>query len=136
MSVEETLLDDDDPLTAHLRRQPLPKAGARIVVITDSPDGSATVVVAPLVDWFAREDRALELRTVIVDSRRPRLDQAMAAALDQATLPLVLITTATGLYGPEHLLPLLEAIDTCDHVLGKRPVGIVSRLLRWAGSLP
>ncbi|MBV8487409.1 MAG: hypothetical protein JO161_03950, partial [Planctomycetaceae bacterium] len=66
------------------------------VVISDSSNESATDVVALLVDWFAQEGRALELRTVVVDPRRPHLDQAMVAALDQATLPLVLITTATG----------------------------------------
>ena len=112
MSAEETLPDDDDPLTPTCtasrfqRREPGSSSSPTL------PDGSATDVVAPLVDWFAREDRA---------ARASRPSSSIPAgrawakrwrhALDQATLPLVLITTATGAMGRSTCFPLLEAID-------------------------
>src|SRR5262249_17315261 len=54
-----------------------------------------------------------------------------------AALPLVLLTTALEPWTAAHLQPLLEAIDLCDHAIGRRIEGSRWRTFcAWAGSIP
>ncbi len=48
----------------------------------------------------------------------------------------MLVTTAEEPWTAAHLTPLLEAIDHCDHVIGRRPAGSWARFGRWLASLP
>ena len=59
---------------------------------------------------------------------------ALARGLAGAHLPLVLVTTAEEPWTEAHLVPLLKAIDHCDHVVGRRPPGRWRGVLRRAGS--
>ena len=40
----------DDPFSAHFKRDPLPGAGIRIVLLTKLPHEQAEAVIAPLVE--------------------------------------------------------------------------------------
>src|SRR5262249_10198314 len=91
-------------------------------------------IIAPLVDHLASIGRAAEPRIVAIEGES--LGDALARGLAGAHLPLVLVTTAEEPWTPDHLKPLLEAIDHCDHVIGRRPVGGRERCLRWLASLP
>ena len=110
----------DDPFAEHQRRDPLPNAGIRIVMLTDSPGETATGVIEPLAELIARLGRPVEHRIVLV-SRELGMGQALHRGLKGAHLPLVLVTTACEPWTKAHLDPLLEAIDGCDHVIGSRP---------------
>ncbi|MGO8901038.1 MAG: hypothetical protein ACLQU5_22185 [Isosphaeraceae bacterium] len=134
MSAEETL-DENDPYAAHMRRNPLPGAGIRIIFLTGPPADSAARILAPIVAWLQAAGRPVAARTVILEGRTARLNDAVRAALDDLSHPLVLITTAVQPWSPAHLEPLLEAIDRCDHVVGRRPVGTWRGIARWIGSL-
>ena len=134
MSAEETL-DENDPYAAHMRRNPLPGAGIRIIFLTELPADSAERILAPIVAWLQAAGRPVAARTVILDGRTARLNDAVRAALDDLSHPLVLITTAVQPWSPAHLEPLLEAIDRCDHVVGRRPAGTWRRITRWIGCL-
>jgi hypothetical protein len=107
----------DDPFD-RLRRDPLPNAGIRIILLSQSQEPSAAGVVAPLVELVAAHGRPVESRAVQVS------DGGYARALERgllgATLPLVLVTTAEELWTNDHLTPLLAAIDACDHAIGCR----------------
>src|SRR5208337_3502395 len=134
MSAEETI-DENDPYAAHMRRNPLPGAGIRIIFLTGPAADSAERILAPIVAWLQAAGRPVATRTVILDGRTARLNDAVRAALDDLSHPLVLITTAVQPWSPAHLEPLLEAIDRCDHVVGRRPVGPWRGMARWIGCL-
>jgi len=135
MSADETH-DENDPFAAHFHREPLPEAGVRVVQITELPEDAAQLVVAPLALWFGSSGRAIELHVIRVDRATARLGEALESALVGASLPLVLITTAVEPWTPAHLEPLLQSINVCDHVVGRRPAGPWAKLMRWVGSLP
>ena len=120
MSSEESL-DDNDPFAAHYHREPLTGAGVRIVLLTESPAETAAGIVAPIVTWLEAEGRCVEVRVMVLDRRLGRRNEALGTALEGATLPLVLVTTAEEPWSARHLTPLLEAISLCDHVVGSRP---------------
>jgi hypothetical protein len=109
----------DDPFLRHFHRQPLPDAGIRIILLTDSPPEQAEAVVAPLIEAIAAVGRSVEHRIVSVEGMDLRV--ALSQGLEGARLPLVLVTTAREPWTPAHLEPLLKAIDSCDHVVGRRP---------------
>src|SRR5690242_3748672 len=109
----------DDPFLRHFRRDPLPDAGIRIILLTEQPEGRAGPILAPLVDHLAAIGRAVETRIVAIEGRP--LGAALARGLEGARLPLVLVTTAEEPWTEGHIRPLLEAIDHCDHVIGRRP---------------
>jgi hypothetical protein len=108
----------DDPFAAHLKRDPLPGAGIRIIAITDLPAESAERIVASITESIGAMGRAFECS--IVSPTPHGLGVAFELALRGACLPLVLVTTATEPWTAGHLEPLLQAIDKCDHVIGCR----------------
>jgi hypothetical protein len=135
MSADE-IHDENDPFVAHFHREPLPEAGVRVIQITELTEDAAQTVVAPLDLWFRSSGRAIEIRVIRVDRTTVRLGEALETALDRTSLPLVLITTAVEPWTPAHLEPLLQSINLCDHVLGRRTVGSWAKVMRWVGGLP
>jgi hypothetical protein len=129
MSAAETL--DDHPYDAHMRRDPMHDAGIGIIFLTELPAHSAECFIAPIVAWLQAAGRTVAVQIVWLDGRAARLNDAVRAALDVLSLPLVLITTAVEPWSPAHLEPLLDAIDRCDHVIGRRPAGTWRRIRRW-----
>ena len=109
----------DDPFSAHLKRDPLPGAGIRIVLLTRLPHDQARAVIAPLEEGIAELKRPVEQR--IVDVTECGLAEGLRRGLEDAHLPLVLLTTAIEPWTTNHLAPLLKAIDQSDHVIGRRP---------------
>jgi hypothetical protein len=117
----------DDPFTEHQRRDPLPDAGIRVVMLTDMPAESAGGVMEPLAELISASGRPVERRIIPV-SREQGMGEALKRGLRGARLPLVLVTTACEPWTKAHLEPLLHAIDGCDHVIGCRPQ---SRRAAW-----
>jgi hypothetical protein len=124
----------DDPFSRHFRRDPLPDAGIRVVLLTDLPTDRAEAVIAPLVDDLRSMNREVETRIVPIEGRG--LGAALTVGLTGAHLPLVLVTTAEEPWTEAHLKPLLNAIDKCDHVIGRRPVGGWDGFARWLATWP
>ncbi len=58
----------DDPFASHIRRDPLPDAGIRIILLTDLPRADAEAVIAPLIDHIKAMGRPVEQRILEVDS--------------------------------------------------------------------
>src|SRR4051794_7102549 len=110
MSADESH-DENDPFAAHFHREPLLGAGVRVIHITELPEDSARTVIAPLDLWFRSSGPAIEIRVIRVDRATLRLGEALETALDGASLPLVLITTAVEPWTRAHLEPLLHSID-------------------------
>ncbi len=108
----------DDPFAEHLRREPLPNAGIRIILLADMPAETAEQIVAPLADLVVASGRTVERCVVTVNG--DGLGCSLERGLEGATLPLVLVTTAEEPWTMEHLEPLLDAINQCDHVVGCR----------------
>jgi hypothetical protein len=108
----------DDPFVEHLRRDPLPNAGIRIILLTQLPTESAEAISAPLANLVSALGRPVECSVVPVGDEG--VGRALELGLHGATLPLVLVTTAEEPWTKEHLEPLLEAINQCDHVIGCR----------------
>ena len=114
-----TIEVSDDPFVEHLRRDPLPDAGIRIILLTELPLDAAENIVARLADMVEALGRPVE-RTVVVPGD-DGLGPALERGLEGATLPLVLVTTAEEPWSKDHLQPLLDAINQCDHAIGCRP---------------
>ena len=108
----------DDPLSIHFRRDPLPDAGIRVVLLTDSSAETAAADHRAPGRADRGAGRAVEERVISVDERG--LAEALRRGLEGASLPLVLVTTAIEPWTADHLEPLLKAIDKSDHVVGRR----------------
>jgi hypothetical protein len=124
---------NDDPYERHFQRDPLPQAGIRIIQVVDSPGDAASAVVAPLIELVRELGRPVECHVVPMDGD---LSEVLGRGLAGASLPLVLVTTALRPWNKAHLTPLLEAIDRCDHVIGRRPAGTWGSCIGWLASLP
>ena len=125
----------DDPFLRHFQRDPLPDAGIRIILLTDLPPDRAEAVIAPLVEC-TRGHGAGGRRPASSRSRRRASAARSTSGLAGRDLPLVLVTTADEPWTEAHLEPLLEAIDHCDHVIGRRPAEGWERCRRWLATWP
>jgi hypothetical protein len=121
-----------DPFEEHVKRAPLPGAGVDVIVLTAGQAAQAEGVAESLVGLLREFGRAAEGRVVDVAGDCGR---ALGQGLAGATHPLVLITTAVEPWTRAHLDPLLESVDKCDHVLGRRPASVRARLARRLGAL-
>lgn len=123
-----------DPFEAHFHRDPLPQAGIRVVVLCQDDHDRSAAVAGALESLISARGRGVE--SVIVPVAGRGTGRALEQALEGAGLPLVLVTTTEEPWTAGHLDPLLESIDRCDHVLGRRQVSLSQRLARWLGRLP
>src|SRR5262249_30768101 len=85
-----------------------------------------------LVEKIAVRERPSEL--IVVDTREG-LALGLQHALEVATMPLALISSALECWSDAHLDPLLAAIDRSDVVVGCRRTNPISALFRLVGSL-
>ncbi len=121
-----------DPLDAHTKRDPLPGAGIRVIVLALQGRDKAEAVADGLKVLVESRGRMTETRIVEVADGWNR---AIETGLEGAALPLVLITFAEDSWTAEHLDPLLKTIDACDHVVGREQLGATAAVFRWLGSL-
>ncbi len=126
-------LTDLHPFDLHSRRDPLPKAGARIVAIGFDRDRAATIAEG-IADFLRKRGREAEPRPVSIGSCD--LGAALAEGIEGAELPLVIVSTATEPWPEATLDALLGAIDKCDHVWGCRRLGILGRIVRFIAGAP
>ncbi len=124
----------DDPFLRYIQRDPLPGAGVRVIRLAKVLTELDEAILAPLVAELKALGREVETRTVTTEGIAH--SDALRLGLEGATEPLALVTTADEPWTAEHLGPLIEAIDHCDHVIGRRPPENGNRWLRWVGSLP
>jgi hypothetical protein len=117
-------VEADDPFAEHYKRDSLPGAGIRIIWLTEQAPDHAPAIIGPLCAAIAELGRTFEQRVVALNGIG--LAEALEDGLSGTTLPLVLVTTATEPWTKAHLEPLLEAIDVCDHVIGRRAAGPAS----------
>ncbi len=125
MSIED---DYVDPFEAHFRRDPMTGAGIRVIAIAGDHTEKALAVASQLVETI--KGRSREAEFVVVEPWDGRA-LAMERGLVGLKLPLVIVTSATEVWTAEHLDPLLKAIDACDHVVGRRRIGLVAKIRRW-----
>jgi hypothetical protein len=121
-----------DPFELHIRREPLPGAGVRVIVLSFGAAERARTVADSLVKLLSGCGRPADSRVVEVEGDWRR---AIERGLDDANAPLVLVTTAVEPWSRAHIEPLLEAIDRCDHVVGRRKAGLATRLGRRLSAL-
>lgn len=125
-----------DPFAEHTVREPMTGAGVTVVVLFqgDADPDRARAVGESVESLLTEVKRPVttELAPVLPDGR----GAAVSRALADASHPLVLFTDATEPWTSAHLDPLLDAIDQCDHVVGRRDIGLLGSLGRWLGSLP
>ena len=123
--------DPLDPFEAHFRRDAMTGAAVSAIVLTRDDPARGAVIAAAIKALAARLDRSCEVvvESVHLDGWARALERGLAAT----SLPLVLIVTAVEPPRVEHLRPLLEAIDHCDHAFGKRPAGVLGSVARRLG---
>lgn len=120
---------NDDPFEAHFRREPLAGAGVLVVVFASGDVLGAWGIAQGLVSLMQARKRPVDW--LVTDETVGGFAEALTGALRGATQPLVLVTNAFEPWTAAHLDPLLEAIDRCDHVLGRRPAGPWGSVRRW-----
>lgn len=135
-TIVEEPIDDDDPYLAHFRREPLPKAGVRTILIGEVEEDAANALIAPATAYLNAAGRPVEVQFVRFDRRTMRLNTVIAAEVQRTMQPLVLIAMPVEPVTEQHLMPLFKAIDVCDHAVGRRPMSIGEKIVRWIGCLP
>jgi hypothetical protein len=123
----------DDPYERHFRREPRAGAGVDVLVLDGGAPGRAEAVGSGLVGLLRARGREAEARSLPARGE-PGLGALVFDALGATSRPLVLLTDAVEPWAAAHLDPLLTAIDTADHVVGRRPAtglaGVARRLAR------
>lgn len=122
------------PLDAHAIRAPLPKSSGIWAVVLTEDEAKAELVAEGLRRLLGGRGRPIKV--VVEPYRHESRAERLSRALDGADLPIVLVTSATEPWTEAHLRPLLDAIDRCDHVLGRRRRSLGGRLLRWLAARP
>ena len=131
-----SLPDDEslDPFEAHFHREPLPGASVRILVIGGDALASASPVATTIAALL--KERGRDAEVVSVSPREDGLGAAVARGLEGGTFPLLLMTREGAIWNGSHIDALLDAIDHCDHVFGKRTKGRLGGVVRWVVGLP
>src|SRR3954452_23590448 len=102
MSTDEAF-DEHDPFVAHFRREPLPGAGVRIILVSELPEESARPAIEPIVEALAGAGRHVETRFIAFERGKMRLGESIEGALEGSLPPLVLLTTAVEPWTSAHL---------------------------------
>lgn len=119
-----------DPFEAHAHREPLRNASVHVVVFHDASETGADErvrsVATSLIELLKRRGRACE-----TDFAELSDASAWEGLASRTSLPLTLLTHARVPWTAEHLDPLLDAIDRCDHVIGRRHLGAARLARGW-----
>ena len=124
-----------DPFDAHFHREPMTAAAVQVIQL--APPGllaPSEVVAASLLALLIEQGR--EVQAIVVEPHEKGLAQTIEQALLEVEAPLILISSATSPWSAHHLAPLLDAINRCDHVIGRRRIGWLPLLARRLASLP
>ena len=127
-------LDWVHPLDAMAKREPLPNAAVRVIVIATEEEERAAAIGDSLAKQIRQRGRQSEATVVRADANG--WDRGLERALEVGDEPLVVITTATAPWTSAHLTPLLDAIDRRDHAIGRRHRPMMARVVRWLVALP
>ncbi len=129
LAVEEI---EDDPFLAASKRTTVSGSGVDVLVFDALNPEKAQAIGEGLVQLLRKRNRYAEAR-VLDSSTSTGMAVVLEAAIASTTQDLLLVTTAVDFWRPEHLDPLLAAIESADHVIGRRPVGFPLGLKRWLG---
>jgi hypothetical protein len=121
------------PLDAIAQRDPLTNAAVRVIALHLDQESNAEAVGRGLVKLVQQRGREADL---VVASVQPSWSQAIQNGLAGGSQPIVIVTSAIKAWSLAHLDPLLAAIDTKDHVIGRRPLPLPARGARWLRHLP
>jgi len=128
--------DPLDPFAVHFHREPMDGRGVALVLLSDAVEGPDESALAPCADWLREQKRAVETRVIAVDRAAPRLGERIGEALASLDQPIIAFFSAAEPPTPEHLKPLLKAINQADHVVGKRPAEPPAAVARWLARIP
>lgn len=118
-----------DPFEAHFLREPVAGTAVQVLVIDHDAPGRAEVVGASIASLLSGLGHASEV--TIEPVAEGGLARSIERGLARSQAPLVIVTDATELWTSEHLTPLLDAINRCDHAVGRRRVGLARWIGRW-----
>jgi hypothetical protein len=129
--------DGDDwihPLDAAALRDPIPDGEVLVIVMAGKDCHDPDAIGQGLLDLLKARKRKADAFIVRPDS--VGWAKALEEGLEGGSQPIVLFTTAKERWTAAHLDPLLKAIDLRDHVVGRRPLGLLAGLVRWWKTLP
>lgn len=127
-AAEAPPVDPSDPFAVHFHREPLGVVDVAIVVLTRP--GDATAGWEESLAWLRDAGRAVDLRIREVDPSAPGIGTAIQEAADAASTPIVAVVRAVDPPSRAHWEPLFQALDQADHVVGSRPAGPATSLMR------
>ncbi len=127
-------LDWVHPLDAMNRRDPLPGASVRVILMATEDAERAAGIGESLVRLLGQRGR--KASTIVVRPDVHGWNRALEQGLGESDEPVVIVTSATAPWTAAHLDPLLQAIDGRDHVIGRRPSTRLGTLLRRLRMLP
>ena len=122
-------LDWVHPLDAMAKREPLPKAAVRVVVMAVEDAARAQGIGDGLVRLLSQRGR--KATSVVVRPDVHGWNRALEHGLLETDEPVVIVTSAVAPWSVGHLDPLLKAIDERDHAIGRRPRSFAGRVARW-----
>lgn len=129
----EPAIPPDDPFESHFHREPRTGRTVSVIVLDRGASPAAQGVESGLRALLRARGR--EGDGVIVSLRASGgIGAAVEQGLAETRAPLVLVTATDQPWSDGHLAPLLDAIDRCDHVIGRRPgrsLGSWLTSLRW-----
>ena len=118
-----------DPFEEHFRREPLKDAAVLVIVVDPGPPGLAEEIKQSLAESLARLNRPS--REIIVLPKPLGIARAIGPGIRTTDAPLILISMTDQPWTEAQLLPLLEAVNTSDHVIGARATTRGGRFARW-----
>jgi hypothetical protein len=123
-----------DALEAATRREPLAGAGVDVRVFDAGDPERAEAIARGIAALLRARGRAADFR-ILPSRSEAGLGPTLETAAREATQPLVLVTDAVEPWTAAHLDPLLAAIDAADHVIGRRPAPLATRLRQRLAAL-
>lgn len=134
--IETEPIDPLDPFAVHFHRETMEGEGVALILLADSVGGLGESTLTPCADWLKNQKRVTETRVIAIDPAAPRLGDRIGKALALVDQPIVAIFSTTEPPTPEHLQPLLKAINQADHVVGRRSAGPLAAVGRWLARIP
>jgi len=122
------------PLDAMSQREPLSKSAVRVIVMATEDAARAERIGDALVKLLHQRDR--QASSIVVRADVYGWNRALEQGLSESLEPIVIVSSATEPWSAGHLDPLLKAIDSRDHVIGRRPRSKLAGSVRWLKAMP